>query len=322
VYDDGYTVEEMKKAQVESKKNPFMDGYFVEILRFDSLDYSSGALSDKSKEYLTSVTKTIKSRLEDKKEILISVIGHADRKEDDGLSEESFRQSEKYTQEVIEYLIDQNISSEILVPEHRAAQDIAYTMSTQSDRDLSKRVMISMYVLAPKDKDSDGDGVFDSIDKCPDTLQGVKVDEKGCPFDSDADGVLDYNDKCPGTISGLKVDADGCPIHKDLRLNFAHNSSEISSDVYYQVEEFAQFLKENPAYNAEIIGHTDSVGKTGYNMNLSLERANAVKDALIQEGVSSERLNTVGRGELSPIETNRTAAGRAKNRRIEVKLYN
>ena len=64
-------------------------------------------------------------------------------------------------------------------------------------------------------KDSDGDGVYDNMDKCPNTPQGVKVDSAGCPSDSDSDGVYDYQDKCPGTPAGVKVDYKGCPVDTD-----------------------------------------------------------------------------------------------------------
>jgi len=63
--------------------------------------------------------------------------------------------------------------------------------------------------------DTDGDGVFDSMDKCPDTPAGVKVNGDGCPLDSDGDGVYDHLDKCPDTPAGTKVDKDGCPIPVD-----------------------------------------------------------------------------------------------------------
>ena len=63
--------------------------------------------------------------------------------------------------------------------------------------------------------DSDGDGVPDYKDKCPDTPKGVKVDEKGCALDSDGDGVPDYKDKCPDTPKGVKVDEKGCPLDTD-----------------------------------------------------------------------------------------------------------
>ena len=63
--------------------------------------------------------------------------------------------------------------------------------------------------------DSDHDGVPDYLDKCPDTPIGVKVDSDGCPIDSDHDGVPDYLDKCPNTLPGLKVDSAGCPVDSD-----------------------------------------------------------------------------------------------------------
>lgn len=67
----------------------------------------------------------------------------------------------------------------------------------------------------PTPKDSDGDGVYDNLDKCPDTPAGVSVDSFGCPLDSDGDGVPDYLDQCPNTPSGVKVDAKGCPLDSD-----------------------------------------------------------------------------------------------------------
>ena len=63
--------------------------------------------------------------------------------------------------------------------------------------------------------DSDNDGVADYLDKCPNTPYGVAVDENGCPIDSDNDGVADYLDKCPNTPNGVAVDENGCPIDSD-----------------------------------------------------------------------------------------------------------
>jgi len=63
--------------------------------------------------------------------------------------------------------------------------------------------------------DSDGDGVFDEADQCPDTPKGVQVDANGCPVDSDGDGIPDYLDRCPDTPRGVQVDANGCPIDSD-----------------------------------------------------------------------------------------------------------
>ena len=66
-----------------------------------------------------------------------------------------------------------------------------------------------------RETDSDGDGVSNSRDMCPDTPPGVKVDENGCPLDSDGDGIADYLDQCPNTPRGVKVDAHGCPLDSD-----------------------------------------------------------------------------------------------------------
>jgi OOP family OmpA-OmpF porin len=76
-----------------------------------------------------------------------------------------------------------------------------------------KPVEVAPVVVAPVD--SDGDGVIDGRDNCPDTPKGVSVNAEGCPLDSDKDGVYDYQDSCPGTPLGVKVDAKGCPLDSD-----------------------------------------------------------------------------------------------------------
>jgi OmpA-OmpF porin, OOP family len=83
--------------------------------------------------------------------------------------------------------------------------------------DLFMENSVALYITPgkAKKKDSDGDGVPDKLDKCPDTPAGVAVDANGCPLDSDKDGVPDYLDKCPGTPLGEKVDANGCPLDTD-----------------------------------------------------------------------------------------------------------
>ncbi len=72
---------------------------------------------------------------------------------------------------------------------------------------------VSLFLGGPSD--SDGDGVRDSRDACPDTPQGVEVDARGCAIDSDEDGVADYRDDCPDTPRGARVDSDGCPTDSD-----------------------------------------------------------------------------------------------------------
>lgn len=168
--------------------------------------------------------------------------------------------------------------------------------------------------------DSDGDGIADVQDKCADTAEGISVDASGCPLDSDGDGVADYLDTCPKTLPGFKVDASGCPQVMTLQLAFESASSNIADASKPQVAAFAAFLKENPGYKVEITGYTDSSGSKALNERLSKARAESLKSLLADNGVDAKRLTAVGKGEMDPVADNATPEGRAKNRRIEVKL--
>lgn len=140
------------------------------------------------------------------------------------------------------------------------------------------------------------------------------------PIDSDKDGVFDPQDKCPDTPAGFKVDADGCPLKATLHLNFATDSNKVDAEGTAKVAAFADFMKESTAYKASIVGHTDSTASDKYNQTLSEKRAEMVKAMLVNNGVAAERLTTAGKGESQPVASNKTKAGRAENRRIEVEL--
>jgi OOP family OmpA-OmpF porin len=140
------------------------------------------------------------------------------------------------------------------------------------------------------------------------------------PIDSDGDGVFDPQDKCPNTPKGFKVDVDGCPVKATLHLNFAFDSSKVDAEGNAKVDAFASFLKESPAFKANVVGHTDSIGTDAYNQKLSEKRAAIVKTMLINDGVAAERLTSEGMGEKMPVASNKTKEGRAENRRIEVEL--
>ena len=188
-------------------------------------------------------------------------------------------------------------------------------------------------VVAAVDPDSDGDGVPDSQDRCPGTPAGVAVDAYGCPLDSDGDGVPDYLDKCPGTPAGTAVDASGCPLPQATQsaavtetgtwlyedIKFDTGSATIKAASFPVLAEIATVLKQNPNLKVEIQGHTDSRGSLALNERLSQQRAEAVRDYLMGQGIASERLTARGYGPHKPIASNETADGRAQNRRVELK---
>lgn len=171
--------------------------------------------------------------------------------------------------------------------------------------------------------DSDKDGVCDGLDKCPDTPAGCAVDKNGCPLDSDKDGVIDCRDKCPNTPEGAKVDENGCPVYAVIRLNveFDTNKAVVKPKYMGDIKRVADFMKAHPNLNATIEGHTDSVGSAKSNLALSQKRADAVRNVLVKkEKIAPERLKAVGYGESKPIASNDTKEGKQKNRRVEAVL--
>ena len=142
------------------------------------------------------------------------------------------------------------------------------------------------------------------------------------PFDSDGDGVTDDKDQCLDTSPGLKVDAEGCPmlgsevVSFNLDVEFETDSAQIRPGFQEDIEDLAAFLTEFANTQVLLGGHTDSVGSAAYNQTLSQKRADAVKRALVWQGIDAGRIETVGFGEARPIADNSTRAGREQNRRV------
>ena len=181
-------------------------------------------------------------------------------------------------------------------------------------------------------KDADGDGVNDDVDACADTPAGEQVDEKGCPLpkDGDGDGVNDDADRCPSTPSGVEVDAEGCqvlfqPTKKTLILegvNFETGKSTLTPESEAILNGVAESLVANDSIRVQVTGHTDNTGGLALNRRLSLARAEAVRQYLISRGVAEDRLTARGLGPDQPVASNRTAEGRAQNRRVELRRLN
>ena len=182
----------------------------------------------------------------------------------------------------------------------------------------------------PGPGDRDGDRVLDNVDFCPDTFG---VEPRGCPTvcldDNDGDGLANPEDQCPDdpeTRNGFE-DRDGCPDEvppelADLAgimtgITFDNDQDTIRSGSTQQLDHAVEIMQKYPTLRLRVVGHTDSRGGYHHNLDLSRRRANSVKEYMTSKGIDTDRIETSGVGPDQPLETNDTAEGRAKNRRIE-----
>ena len=143
--------------------------------------------------------------------------------------------------------------------------------------------------------------------------------------DSDGDGVADDRDNCPNTPANAVVDDQGCQVYSSASqqkvntIYFQFDKANIQGQFNDEVRGAAQNLKDGKEGSIHVDGYTDSTGPSEYNQGLSERRANAVKQELInQYQVDGDKITTQGHGESDPVAPNDTAEGRAKNRRAEI----
>jgi len=297
-----------------SETNVFLNGNFEKIYRYESLYFDGDALKPNSRDTFKKITKQIHSFIDDKsREIVISVLGFTQAVENsneeigtdtaytnffqniaqrDNLNPKSASDDALNFMDIVyKKMLDDNISKEIIYTENRVGKDALYTEEFSEGRELNNRVDVAIYVKEILDPDSDGDGVRDSKDYCPQTPRGAHVDKNGCPLIMSLDLLFDFD---KATISDRE-----------------------SID---NIQKLSSFMKKYPVYHANIVGHTDSKGSDEYNQKLSLRRAKVVKDLIVQDGVKASRLSYEGRGESEPLFDNLTKINRHKNRRTEVEL--
>lgn len=151
--------------------------------------------------------------------------------------------------------------------------------------------------------------------------------EKGCEDkDDDGDGVNNCLDRCPSSAAGQAIGPDGCPVPLTIDLkgvNFDFDKSTLRPDAVAILDEAISILSRYPQLRVEVAGHTDYIGTEVYNQGLSERRATAVYNYLTGHGIDASRLvGPVGFGETRPIDTNSTREGRARNRRTELNVQN
>ncbi|HUR40902.1 MAG TPA: OmpA family protein [Verrucomicrobiae bacterium] len=184
--------------------------------------------------------------------------------------------------------------------------------------------------------DIDGDGIEEGRDACPATPAGTAVDANGCPIpeaqpaapvqpastlgDEDFDGVADGVDACPHTTPRLDIDANGCVKPETVQLRNVHfdlDSTRLTGDGYILLRQVGAALKADPNLRLEVAGHADAIGPDRYNMRLSKNRAEVVRDFLTYMGIADDRLTLQSFGETRPLRENTSDEGRAMNRRVE-----
>jgi len=364
--------DEYKLSQDSNQtQNYFFSGEFEEIIRFDEIVFENGIIGTKDLNSLKNLSEKINVYKKSEQKFYLSIIGHTSVTTDD-INEnaidsgtyankiqnifrdsfdtnESARASRSYANEVKEYLIEHNVSEKIIHLEYRSGLDNAYSDATKEGRDLSNRVMVTLY--AEKNLDIDADGVVNSRDLCPDTQKGYKVDKDGCKFKTIVllvENKKDYNAISVTTEQNTRVikqardytlikskndfpklyksmsDEEMQKIFADVlesndvqTFNIYFNSRDFLN-VDTKLNEIIQFLKKSKESYIQVIGHTDSKGTRAYNEDLAQKRAEIVAQKIKESGVKYLHIQVESYGENNLAVKTPDGIREALNRRVEV----
>jgi len=160
--------------------------------------------------------------------------------------------------------------------------------------------------------DDDGDGVANKFDKCPGTPSGTIVDGAGCTLKA-APAII--REKIIVTEADKKVVNEAI---KDLEFDLG--KATIRAKSFPTLNRVAALLVEKN-FSLKLAGHTDNTGSMALNLRLSKDRAESIKAYLVSQGANASRIEATGYGPNQPIASNKTAAGRQKNRRVEFSLF-
>ena len=274
---------------------------FTMIKRFEFVNM------DQKKIDLNEIANELKKHNET--DAIVTIIGHSEGMED---KTASYDKALGFANSVKNKLVDLNVDEKILMTQTRADLDKYYLETRKKDKSLNNVVAISLYV--PKANEA----------KVA-TKQEPKAKKSSISWDDlddDNDGVINKLDKCPDTPAGQSVDEYGCTKAINLEVNFENNSSVVVASSTDKVLAFAKFMNDNDDFNTLIVGHAsdDGTASKSYNQQLSEKRAYAIRDILVENGVSSSRIAAEGKGHTEPVAKNSTLEGQAQNRRIEAVL--
>jgi len=234
-----------------------------------------------------------------------------------------------------------NVGAGVYKPETIHSPDAIQVPST-TGKDINRTIGCPGRQILDKGcpiEDADKDTIEDWTDMCPNTPAGMKVNALGCEIDTDGDGVMDSVDKCPTVFAQT---ADGCPpvaaaapepvpapapapaaapagkpIMTFEDVNFDFDKATLRPTAAAKIDKAVAYVKETEG-EFELKGYADSIGSEAYNLKLSQRRADAVRNAMIKQGAPADRITAKGYGEASPAASNATKAGRAQNRRVEL----